>query len=117
MILLSDEEWDILDLKNAFGSGTTSRDNVISKVHEIYDQVHFVCVRNASNQFSLGIFAVEMLTLQIAVLTFIKTKCTAQITLIKCSKRNNHTGDLDAQFMKERICNGRSQNYHKVKYY
>ena len=49
MILLSDEEWDISDLKNAFGSGTTSRDNVISKVHEIYDQVHFVCVRKASN--------------------------------------------------------------------
>ena len=51
MILLSDEEWDISELKNAFGSGTISRDNVISKVHEIYDQVHFVCVRNASDHF------------------------------------------------------------------
>jgi len=72
LILLSDEEWDITELKNAFGNGKTSRDSVISKVHEVYDQVHFVCVRN------------------------------------------NHTGDLDAQFMKERICNGRGQNYHKV---
>ena len=53
MILLSDEEWDISDLKNAFGSGTTSRDNVISKVHEIYDQVHFVCVRKASKLTAL----------------------------------------------------------------
>ena len=48
---------------------------------------------------------------------FTKKKCTAQITLIICLKRNNHTGDLDAQFMKERICNGRGQNYHKVKYH
>lgn len=53
MILLSDEEWDILELKDAFGSGRTSRDNVISKVHEIFDQVHFVCVRNASNHFAV----------------------------------------------------------------
>ena len=52
MILLSDEEWDILELKDAFGSGRTSRDNVISKVHEIFDQVHFVCVRNASKHFA-----------------------------------------------------------------
>ena len=51
MILLSDEEWDITDLKNAFGSGKTTRDKVISKVHEVYDQVHFVCVRKALNQF------------------------------------------------------------------
>ena len=34
---------------------------------------------------------------------------------VKCFVRNNHSGDLDAQFMKERICNGRGQNYHKVK--
>ena len=47
MILLSDEEWDITDLKNAFGSGKTTREKVISKVHEVYDQVHFVCVRKA----------------------------------------------------------------------
>ena len=53
MILLSDEEWDILELKDAFGSGTTTRDNVISKVHEIFDQVHFVCVRIASNHFAI----------------------------------------------------------------
>jgi len=51
MILLSDEEWDISDLKNAFGNGLTSRDNVISKVHEIYDQVHFVCVRKAKKVY------------------------------------------------------------------
>ena len=55
MILLSDEEWDILELKDAFGSGKTTRDNVISKVHEIFDQVHFVCVRNASNSLT-GVF-------------------------------------------------------------
>ena len=36
---------------------------------------------------------------------------------VKCFVRNNHSGDLDAQFMKERICNGRGQNYHKVKSY
>ena len=64
-----------------------------------------------------GIFTAELFRLQIAVFTFTETKCTAQITLIICLKRNNHTGDLDAQFMKERICNGRGQNYHKVKYY
>ena len=45
MILLSDEEWDIDALKNAFGNGRTSREDVIAKVHEVYDQVHFVCVR------------------------------------------------------------------------
>ena len=53
MILISDEEWDIGDLKNAFGSGITTRDNVTSKVHQVYDQVHFVCVRKAFNPFYL----------------------------------------------------------------
>ena len=76
MILLSDEEWDISELKNAFGSGTISRDNVISKVHEIYDQVHFVCVRNASDHFPGVFFTVELFTLRF---TYIETKCTAQI--------------------------------------
>ena len=67
MILLSDEEWDILELKDAFGSGTTTRDNVISKVHEIFDQVHFVCVRIASNHFAI-FYRVVQTTNTVAIL-------------------------------------------------
>ena len=35
MILITDEEWDIKNLANGFGSGFTTRDEVCQHLHEV----------------------------------------------------------------------------------
>jgi len=43
IIVVTDEEWDIDGLKNGFGSGETTRDEVCRHLHEAYDTV-FTCI-------------------------------------------------------------------------
>lgn len=47
LIVVSDEEWDIRDLKRAseFGSGIATADGVCKNVHDAFDAVHAVIVR------------------------------------------------------------------------
>jgi len=47
LIVVSDEEWDVKDLKKApeFGSGYATADSVAEAVHGAYDAVHMVIVR------------------------------------------------------------------------
>jgi len=45
IIVVSDEEWDVKKLQNAFGSGNATADSVCEAVHKAYSQLFAVVVR------------------------------------------------------------------------
>jgi len=45
IIVVSDEEWDVKKLQNAFGSGNATADSVCAAVHKAYSQLFAVVVR------------------------------------------------------------------------
>jgi hypothetical protein len=45
IIVVSDEEWDVKKLQNAFGSGNATADSVCAAVHKAYSQLFAVIVR------------------------------------------------------------------------
>ena len=46
LIAFTDEEWDIKNLSNAFGSGTTDKDTVMEHVHEVIIILSFFEIEN-----------------------------------------------------------------------
>jgi len=71
LIIFSDEEWDVKNLANAFGSGKATNDSVVAVNNQNYETY-------------------------------------------ACIVRPNRNADQNEDFIKNKLCNGRSSNYLKV---